>query len=49
MKEVTLSLFSYQMLASTLTTDERSIYYKVYAFRRPLLIKILDKFSQLRL
>ncbi len=30
-KEVPLSLFSYQMLASTLTTDERSIYYNVYA------------------
>ncbi len=29
-KEVPLSLFSYQMLTSTLTTDERSIYYKVY-------------------
>ncbi len=31
-KEVPLSLFPYQMLASTLTTDERSIYYKVYAY-----------------
>ncbi len=28
-KEVPLSIF-YQMLASTMTTDERSIYYKVY-------------------
>ncbi len=28
-KEVPLSLFSYQMLASTLTTDEQSSYYKV--------------------
>ncbi len=31
-KEVPLSLFSYQMLASTLTTDEWSIYYIVYGF-----------------
>ncbi len=31
-KEVPLSLFSYQMLASTLTTDVRSIYYKVYGY-----------------
>ncbi len=30
-KEVLLSLFSYQMLASTLTTNKQSIYYKVYA------------------
>ncbi len=30
-KEVPLFLFSYQMLAPTLTGDERSIYYKVYA------------------
>ncbi len=29
-KEVPLSLFSYQMLASTLTMDEQSIYYNVY-------------------
>ncbi len=29
-KEVPLSLFSYQMLASTMTMDERSTYYKVY-------------------
>ncbi len=29
-KEVPLSLFSYEMLASTLTTDERSIYCTVY-------------------
>ncbi len=29
-KEVPLSLFSYQMLASTLTRDEWSSYYKVY-------------------
>ncbi len=29
-KEVLLSLFSYQMLASTLTVDEQSIYHKVY-------------------
>ncbi len=29
-KEVPLPLFSYQMLASTMTTYERSIYYKVY-------------------
>ncbi len=28
--KVPLSLFSYQMLALTLTTDERYIYYKVY-------------------
>ncbi len=31
-KEVPLSLLSYQMLASTLTTDEWPIYYKVYGF-----------------
>ncbi len=30
-KGVRLSLFSHQMLARTLTTDERSVYYKVYA------------------
>ncbi len=30
-KEVPLSLFSYQMLASTFDSDERSGYYKVYA------------------
>ncbi len=30
-KQVPLCLFSYQMLASNLTTDEQSIYYKVYA------------------
>ncbi len=29
-KEAPLSLFSYQMLASTFDSDERSIYYKVY-------------------
>ncbi len=29
-KEVPLSLFSYQMLASTFDSDERSNYYKVY-------------------
>ncbi len=29
-KEVTLSLFSYQMLASTFDSDEQSSYYKVY-------------------
>ncbi len=33
-KEVPLSLFSYQMLASTLTMDERSIYYKVYGYKQ---------------
>ncbi len=31
-KQVPLCLFSYQMLASTLTMDEQSIYYKVYGF-----------------
>ncbi len=30
-KEVPLSLFSYQILASTFDTDEWSSYYKVYA------------------
>ncbi len=30
--EVPLSLFSYQMLASTFDSDERSSYYKVYGF-----------------
>ncbi len=30
--EVPLSLFSYQMLASILITDEPSIYYKVYVY-----------------
>ncbi len=29
-KKVLLSLFAYQMLASTFDYDERSIYYKVY-------------------
>ncbi len=29
-KEVPLSLFSYQMLASTFDSNERSSYYKVY-------------------
>ncbi len=29
-KDVPLSLFSYQMLASTFDSDERSSYYKVY-------------------
>ncbi len=29
-KEVPLSLLSYQMLASTFDSDERSSYYKVY-------------------
>ncbi len=29
-KEVPLSLFSYQMLDSTLTTNEWSVYYKIY-------------------
>ncbi len=29
-KEVPLSLFSYQMLASTFDSHERSSYYKVY-------------------
>ncbi len=29
-KEVLLCLFSYQILASTVTMDEWSIYYKVY-------------------
>ncbi len=32
-KKVPLSLFSYQMLASTFDCDERSIYYKVYGKR----------------
>ncbi len=32
-KEVPLSLFSYQMLASTPTTDEQSSNYKVYALK----------------
>ncbi len=32
-KEVQLSLFSYQMLASTFNSDERSSYYKVYALQ----------------
>ncbi len=31
-KEVPLSLFSYQTLASTFDFDERSSYYKVYAY-----------------
>ncbi len=31
-KELPLSLFSYQMLASTFDSDERSSYYKVYGF-----------------
>ncbi len=31
-KEVPLSLFSYEMLASTLTADEQCIYHKVYAY-----------------
>ncbi len=30
---ILLSLFSYQMLASTLTMDERSSYYKVYGVK----------------
>ncbi len=29
-KEIPLCLFSYQMLTSTLTMDESSIYYKIY-------------------
>ncbi len=32
-KKVPLSLFAYQMLASTFEYDERSIYYKVYGER----------------
>ncbi len=40
-KEVPLSLFSYKMLASTLTTDERSSYYKVYGTHLKYLIKKL--------
>ncbi len=39
-KEVLLSLFSYQMLASSPTRDERSIYYKVYGPNPPLEKKI---------
>ncbi len=35
-KEVPLSLFSYQMLSSTLTTDEQSSYYMVYGVNRAL-------------
>ncbi len=31
-KDVPLSLFFYQILASTLTRDEWSVYYKVYDF-----------------
>ncbi len=31
-KEVPVSLFSYQMLVSTLTIAEQSIYYKVYGY-----------------
>ncbi len=31
-KEVPLSLFSYQMLASIFDSDERSNYYKIYDF-----------------
>ncbi len=38
-KEAPSSLFSYQMLVSTLTTDERPIYYKVYG-SHPL---VMDK------
>ncbi len=35
-KEVYLSLFSYQMLASTFDSNERSSYYKVYRDRAVL-------------
>ncbi len=43
-KEVPLSLFSYQMLASTLTTDERSIYYKVYKRKNLYQVALLSTF-----
>ncbi len=39
-KEVQLSLFSYQMLASTFDSDERSSYYKVYYSHTLLILKI---------
>ncbi len=38
-KEVPLSLFYYHMLASTLTTYKRSIYYKVYIVHQKKWIK----------
>ncbi len=45
-KAVPLSLFSYQMLPSTLTTDERSSYYKVYDIYSYLWIYALRIFFQ---
>ncbi len=45
-KEVPLSLFSYQMLASTLTMDEGSIYYKVYNWKGPLKMGGIQKIQK---
>ncbi len=42
-KEVPLYLFSYQMLASTFDSDERSSYYKVYKVEENLWIKLGSK------
>ncbi len=42
-KEVPLSLFSYQMMASTPTRDKQSIYYKVYVISKSFLDHSLDK------
>ncbi len=38
-KELPLSLFSYQMMASTFDSDERSSYYKVYDLSSMCFIK----------